>query len=186
MSRSLLFINGAVLLGCAVFNFEWISVNFQSTLLIILFLLLPFTDRQWFVPSFKINGVCWFLYGIIFCCFVLIVIYKPDSINFILLTLLLTALPEEWFFRGYFMQRLQLLVKKVIYYKLTANVLTSLFFALLHVPNQGWFGLTIFFPSMFFGWLYQKYNDLILVICIHALFNLIYFVFIRDIVNGML
>lgn len=186
MSRILLVINGAVLLGCAVFSSEWLSANSQSTLLTLLLLFLPFTDRQWFATSLKINKAHWLLYGVIVCCSALVVIYKPDSINFMLSTLLLTALPEEWFFRAYFMSRLQEVLKNFIYYKWKANVLTSLMFALLHMPGQGWFGLSIVLPSLFFGWLYQKYNDIVLVIGMHMLFNLMFFVFMRNIVDRWL
>lgn len=184
MSRLLLIINGVVLLGCAVFNFGWLSVNSQSTLLTLLLLLLPLTDRQWFLSSLKNNRAHWLIYAVIVCCSALILAYQPDSINYILSTLLLTALPEEWFFRAYFMSRLQQLLKTFIYYKWIANILTSLLFALVHLPNQGLFGLTVFLPSLFFGWLYQKHKDIVLVICIHTLFNLVYFVFIKNFING--
>ena len=116
---------------------------------------------------------------------------NPDYKTYALATLLLTALPEEWFFRAYFMTHLetffksnrstlQLALIKTLQSRpeLSANGLTSALFALLHTPTQGWFGLTIFFPSLFFGWVYQKTGDLILVILLHTLLNIIFIVYL--------
>ena len=58
----------------------------------------------------------------------------------VLSIIVFTALPEGWFFRGYFMQRLELFKLSVI----AANVIFSGFFALLHIPAQGIIGLLTF------------------------------------------
>ncbi|MDH5767314.1 MAG: CPBP family glutamic-type intramembrane protease [Gammaproteobacteria bacterium] len=102
-------------------------------------------------------------------------VFKPDYANYALASLIFTALPEEWFFRAYFLSRLESIIRQPLY----ANLLTSCLFALLHIPTQGWFGLAVFFPSLLYGWLYQQNRDLILVILLHCLSNLVFVLFIR-------
>lgn len=84
--------------------------------------------------------------------------------------LLLAALPEEWYFRGYLMKRLEMIQHSPH----LSNLTTSALFTLLHLPAQGWFGLSIFIPSLFYGWVFQKTNDLISVILLHTLSNLVF------------
>ena len=88
-------------------------------------------------------------------------------------TLLLAALPEEWFFRAYFMTRLG--------GDLRANLVTSVVFSLLHGLTWGWVtALLVFIPSLFYGWLYQKTRDLVLLVIVHTLSNLVYVMFLRE------
>jgi len=106
--------------------------------------------------------------------------FKPALLGIALATLLLTALPEEWFFRGYFMSRLE----QTGFTPLYANLSASTLFALLHVPTQGLFGLSVFIPSLFYGWLYQRSRDLVLVILLHALSNIIFFAYVQGLLGG--
>lgn len=170
-SRYLLLINGAVLIGCAVFDYAW-----RDTLLVALLLFLPFIDPKWSFPIYKQYRYQWLLWLITIVLFTLIIIDKPLKLYFVLYTLLLVALPEEWFFRGYFLRRVEVFFGG----EWASNLITSVVFALMHVPVQGWNGLTVFIPSLFFGWLYQRNRDLILVILVHALFNCIYSIYLRD------
>ncbi len=79
----------------------------------------------------------------------------------------MAALPEEWFFRGYFIARLGKGIQ--------ANAITSVLFSLIHGLTQGWtVAVLVFVPSLFYGWLYQRTRDLPLIVLAHALSNLIY------------
>ena len=68
------------------------------------------------------------------------------------------------------MQRLEQITEN----RLKANLATSAFFAVVHVPTQGLVGLTVFVPSLIFGWLYQARRDIVLVTLLHAIANLVY------------
>jgi len=170
-SRKLLFLNGAVLTVCAFFDFVY-----QGVLLIVFLYFLPFLDRQWVLRRFtEINTHVSFLLLLVF--FIFLLLFLNDDFEVILLNIVFfIALPEEWFFRFYFLQRLALFCRK----KWVANVVCSLFFSALHVPEQGWMGAFVFIPSLLFGWLYQRYSDLILVVLLHALFNGIYVLYLQD------
>lgn len=166
-------INGAALLVCAVFNFTW-----RDTFLVALMLFLPFIDQSWSVPNskpYKYRSILrLFLIGV--ACLILILI--PNKLNFILSTILLVALPEEWFFRAYFMQR----VGSTHGYLWESNIVTSVLFAVLHVPTQGWIGLSVFFPSLVLGCLYQQHRDIVVVILLHSLLNIFYILFLREVI----
>lgn len=183
MSRyTLLILNGAILTACAVFIYPG-----RSAVLTALLLLLPLLDRAWHIPvlTSKKNHIPILI--VLFLLYGLMVIMHPQFTEHAIAILLLTALPEEWFFRAYFMTQLEKYFASrhnshaVIAW--TANATTSLFFSLLHLPTQGWFGLSIFFPSLFFGWLYQQQKSLIIVTALHALSNLFFIIYIRDLLR---
>ena len=167
----LLLFNGAALLVCAVFDFAQ-----RDTLLIAMMLLLPFIDRQWALPGFCTYRYRPAIWGALTAAIVLIAVFNSDSVYFILYTLLLVALPEEWFFRAYFLQRLERLWTN----RWAANIATSALFAVLHVPTQGMFGMSVFVPSLILGWLYQQRRDIVLVILLHALANLVYLTYLQE------
>ena len=170
-----LYINSIALLGYAIF----LSPNFEKQYLGVLLLLLPLIDKSWkFSLSniFRFNIKTWTL-----CFFILLVLMVDDDRrpDLIFITVLFVALPEEWFFRAYFYDRLT----GIFTSDLLANTLTSAFFALLHVPVHGVQGLLVFIPSLFFGWIYQHCKDLTLVILIHAMCNYIYFLYIDNFIE---
>jgi membrane protease YdiL (CAAX protease family) len=73
--------------------------------------------------------------------------------EFALATLFLAALPEEWYFRAYFMTRLG--------NGLQANVVASILFSLMHGLTRGWTtAALVLLPSLLYGWLYQRTRDL--------------------------
>lgn len=163
-------------MGCAVVDFAW-----QQQLLLALLLLLPFTDKQWQLPVISRYELQWVFWSVIIVPAVLLIALNPEYSEAIIIIFLFTATPEEWFFRAYFLQRLEALT----FGKWTANIITSLMFAFMHTPVQGWLGLSVFVPSLMFGWLYQRNRDLILVILLHALFNAIFLLYIRDILADL-
>jgi hypothetical protein len=96
----------------------------------------------------------------------------------ILAQLLLVALPEEWFYRGYLQttlarawpQRVRILGPIEIG---PANLLTSLLFGLGHfVINLHPARFAVFFPSLLFGWLRDRNGTIASCVLYHAACNL--------------
>jgi len=175
LSRNhLLIINGAILTACAVFDYAW-----RTTILTGLMLILPFVDSSFTLPQLNINAKKLIRWLICILLMYILVTIEKDYKLVALSTLLLIALPEEWFFRGYFMRR----IEKSGLHPCHANIITSVFFALLHLPTQGLWGLSVFIPSMIYGWIFQKYNDIVIVILLHGLSNLIFIIYIKHYLN---
>ncbi len=102
-----------------------------------------------------------------------ILVWRPSEAPFALSTLMTAALPEEWFFRAYFMIRLG--------DGILANTWASVLFALIHGLARDWTtAILVFAPSLLYGWLYQRTRDLPLLILAHALSNLVYALFLAD------
>lgn len=99
--------------------------------------------------------------------------------NLIMLQLLLVALPEELFYRGYLQTRLDGLVGRErqvfgVSVNVTSIVLTSALFALGHIitiwhPAR----LAVFFPSLIFGWMRRATGGILAPILFHAACNLL-------------
>ena len=162
---------GAALTGCAVFIYDS-----RTIVLAVLMLFLPLFDQRWQLSPSSITQYRITLLSLGCVIIVLLIGLNPDYATAALITLLIAALPEEWFFRAYFMMRIE--KKGLRPYQ--ANILTSLFFALLHLPVQGWFGLTVFVPSLFYGFIYQRSRDIVLIVLLHAISNIVFFVYIQD------
>jgi membrane protease YdiL (CAAX protease family) len=160
-----LIIGGALLTLGAVFHY-----SYQPVVLAALMLLYPFCDKAWHAPviSRRIKTILFWLF--IYACYMAAAVYLTQNIKLALYGILLVALPEEWFFRSWLLIRLNKQLQNPIH----ANVITSIAFALLHIPTQGVFGLATFLPSLFYGWLFQKTRCLNGVIILHAVSNLIY------------
>lgn len=95
----------------------------------------------------------------------------------ILVQILMVALPEELFFRGYFLERWNRVFPKR--YKLwgaefgPALFITSLIFALSHsVITVQWWHIFIFFPSLAFSWLKERTGRILAPVLFHASCNL--------------
>ena len=165
------FLFGAILTGCAVFIYPQ-----RTFILTAVMLFLPLFDKHWQLVSTNIRKYRITILSL--CCFAIWVLVgiNPDYANAALMTLLTAALPEEWFFRGYFMMR----IERVGLRPYQANIITSLFFALLHLPTQGLFGLSVFVPSLIYGYIYQRSRDIVLVVLLHAISNIVFFVYIQN------
>ena len=100
-----------------------------------------------------------------------------DFWNFALGQLVLVAFPEEFFFRGYFQEKLQgLFVRRWRLFGISAGpgfFLCAALFALSHslVTFQWWHAL-IFFPALVFGWLRERTGTITAPILFHFLCNL--------------
>ncbi|MEZ4470372.1 MAG: MrtP family glutamic-type intramembrane protease [bacterium] len=100
-------------------------------------------------------------------------------IELILVQLLLVALPEELFYRGYLQSRLDGLVgrdRRVlgVQVNLHSLVLTSALFAIGHIvtiPHPA--RLAVFFPSLLFGWMRRATGGIAAPIAFHAACNLL-------------
>jgi membrane protease YdiL (CAAX protease family) len=80
-----------------------------------------------------------------------------------LLGMTISAFAEELFFRAYLMKRY-------------SNLSVSLMFVIPHlILNPGILSLLTFFPSLFFGFAYQKTRSLAFVSLLHLVSNLVYF-----------
>jgi membrane protease YdiL (CAAX protease family) len=80
-----------------------------------------------------------------------------------LLGMTLSAFAEELFFRAYLMKRF-------------SNLKVSLMFVIPHlILNPGILSLLTFFPSLLFGFAYQKTRSLAFVSLLHLISNLVYF-----------
>jgi membrane protease YdiL (CAAX protease family) len=80
-----------------------------------------------------------------------------------LLGMTLSAFAEELFFRAYLMKRF-------------SNLKVSLMFVIPHfILYPGILSLLTFFPSLFFGFAYQKTRSLTFVSLLHLTSNLVYF-----------
>jgi membrane protease YdiL (CAAX protease family) len=99
-------------------------------------------------------------------------------ITFMLIHLGLVALPEEWFFRGYLLARLdgrfgtpwRLLGVSIG----PGLLLSSLAFALLHpILIPGMHRLMVFFPALLFGWLRARTGNIGAAVVVHAACNLL-------------
>lgn len=136
-------------------------------------LLLPLLDDRWKPPAFRLHRGNLIAMAGLLLVIVALLVWQPQHWKYALTTLLFAALPEEWFFRAYFMVRLG--------GGWRANFLTSLLFATLHGLTRDWVtALLVLAPSLFYGWLYQRTRDLALLILLHALSNLIFVLFLAQ------
>ncbi|MFO1519461.1 MAG: CPBP family intramembrane glutamic endopeptidase [bacterium] len=107
--------------------------------------------------------------------------YHPGSnaslVSTFFFHLFLVALPEEFFFRGYFLKRMrQIFDDRFTFLGAKtgkAFFITALVFAFSHsLIVLRWWHFAIFFPALVFGWLREKTNGLTAPILFHALSNL--------------
>jgi len=99
-------------------------------------------------------------------------------INLLLVQLLLVALPEEVFYRGYLQSRLDGLIGRDrrifgVNINVSSTVLTSVLFAIGHVVTiQSPTRLAVFFPSLLFGWMRRATGGVLAPILFHAICNI--------------
>jgi membrane protease YdiL (CAAX protease family) len=133
-------------------------------------LFLPLADRRWVLPVARPEPRLIIAWACLAAAGAGLLLWQPAHLGFALATLLLAALPEEWFFRAYFMSRLGKGIR--------ANAIASVLFCLMHGLTRGWTAaVLVFVPSLFYGWLYQRTRDLPLLVLVHALSNLVFVMF---------
>lgn len=175
-----LWIGGAALAGCAVFFGEpWLLY-----LLLGLMLFFPLLDRRWRPPALPHKIPQIIAWAGLALAIGALVLAQPQHLATAVSALLIAALPEEWFFRAYFMARLETQQR---FNPVTANLTTSLLFSLVHGLSRDWMtALLVFVPSLFYGWLYQRTRDLPLVVLAHALSNLVFALFLAAPLRALL
>jgi membrane protease YdiL (CAAX protease family) len=136
-------------------------------------LFLPLLDRTWPVPRLPKTQFHYLAWTGLLLVIVGLLIWRPSIFVFTLSTLSTTALPEEWFFRAYFMAQLGA--------GWQANIMASLLFSLLHGLTRDWVtALLVLAPSLFYGWLYQRCRDLPVLVLTHTLSNLVFVLFLAQ------
>ena len=152
------------------------SIPFLSNYIYLLLLVLPILDPYWKMPNLRYVSRSCILFSLL-CIFLasLLLIYDSSYIEYFFSMLVLTALPEEWFFRAYLLSRIGL--------NFRGNVIVSIAFSLLHGFNQNFLMIfLVFAPSLAFGWVYQQTKSIYITVLLHALSNLVYVIFIKDII----
>ena len=101
----------------------------------------------------------------------------PDFWNFMAYQFLLVALPEEFFFRGYFQTTLNRVFGqpwKILGTPLGWSwILTAVVFAFAHsVISLQWWHFSIFFPALLFGYLRERTGTITAPIILHAFSNI--------------
>lgn len=164
--------SGAALAGCAAFSFPS-----QPYVLVGLMLALPLFDRRWRPPPLPRDRRHLLAWTILVAIGLALIFWRPVHAEFAFATLLTAGLPEEWFFRAYFLVSIGT--------GLGANAITSLVFSVVHgLARDTLTGVLVFLPSLFYGWLYQRTEDLPLLVLVHALSNLVFVMFLADWVSG--
>ena len=102
----------------------------------------------------------------------------PDIGRVIFYQLLLIALPEEFYFRGYVQPALNAVFKprwNILGVQLGWSwILTAVIFAIAHsIITYQWWHFAIFFPGLVFGWLKERTGALTAPIFFHAASNII-------------
>jgi len=174
ISILILLLNGALLIGSAIFLSQY-----QTAALAALMLLTPYLDKA-FQPQLtfvnKPLNIFIATFSIAICTFGFI--YEYLSLELIIYTLTISALAEEWFFRVYFQSKVITFTLNFTNKKLgvlTGIVLTSIFFSGLHAiaQNNMLMMALIFFPSMIYGYIYYKTRDFLLITNIHFISNIL-------------
>jgi len=140
-------------------------------------LFLPFLDDSWKYPDFTLSPSSLAQWAAVALA-TAVLLWTRGSAEMFLNILLLTALPEEWFFRGY--------VQKQLGNSIEANLMATVLFAIVHWISRGSaVALLVVSPSLLFGYLYSRQKDIILVILLHAFSNLLFLVYLRQTFNNI-
>ncbi|MBN1283338.1 MAG: CPBP family intramembrane metalloprotease [Proteobacteria bacterium] len=109
----------------------------------------------------------------------------PGFINMMLMQLVLVALPEEFYFRGYFQSAMNaVFLKRWRFLGIDLGwgfFITAAVFAVAHTMiTYRWWHFSIFFPALVFGWLRERTNNIVAPTLFHAASNLLMDWFVRS------
>lgn len=107
---------------------------------------------------------CTYFYGI-----------SSISVYNIVLFLFASPLLEEFIFRGLVQKNINNFLKSGVFLHISfGNIISSLIFTFIHLllNDFAFIYLLIFLPSLFFGYLYDKYSSLLLPVLFHSFFNI--------------
>lgn len=160
----------------------FIVSNSQYQILIVAYMLFaPWADKYWDSSDILTSATVKRVYRLVFCliCVLILIALNPDIWLFSLTTFMMAALPEEWFFRGYLQKRLGGGMASVF--------IASVLFSLAHMISVSWVvGFLVFIPSIVYGYVYKKTDDLIFVIFLHGISNIFYKAYLYVWVNEYL
>jgi membrane protease YdiL (CAAX protease family) len=165
-----------LLLPCCLYTVAALVAIFSQQsrdwLLPVLFLLMPYFDFLWHVPR-NTFGKQFLIYWVALAVVISVLLFQNmEVIDLFIVMVLVAALPEEWFFRAYLQKRLGDTIAAVL--------VVSLMFSLLHfITHSFTSALLVFIPSVFFGWIYKQTSDIVLVVMLHALSNLVYYIYLE-------
>lgn len=145
-----------------------------SAYVYVLFLFLPLLDPDWSLPNFRIEKRQVILTVACAICVAGVLTVNQGYTGYFFSMLVLTALPEEWFFRAYLLAR--------VGFNLPGHTIVSAAFSAIHGIHQNTaMMLLVFLPSLLFGLVYQYTRNIYLVVMLHALSNLVFVIYIRDV-----
>ncbi len=103
--------------------------------------------------------------------------WPPETLTLIAYQLFFVAIPEEFFYRGYFQTRLnEVMPRKFLLFGVPmgwGSVWASLFFAFGHtLVLFQWWHFATFFPGMVFAWLREKTGGVMAGAVFHAICNI--------------
>lgn len=112
------------------------------------------------------------------CC---IYLYGISSISLYNIVLFLFASPllEEFIFRGLVQKSINNFLKSGIFLHISpGSIISSLIFTFIHLilNDFAFIYLRVFLPSLFFGYLYDKYKTLLMPVLFHSFFNINVFI----------
>lgn len=102
----------------------------------------------------------------------------PNFLNVTFFQLLLVALPEEFYFRGYFQSTINqvfLTRRKILGVELGWGfIITAAVFAIAHsIVYYQWWHFAIFFPALLFGYLRERTGSITASVLFHATSNIV-------------
>lgn len=163
------YINFAILLIAVVITKK---SEFQYIVLAFPLFLLPFSDPQWSpVKSiFQLKRTNFVIFILLVVLVAAPVVLNMITMGAVFAILLYSALPEEWFFRVYLLNRLG--------NDTQANIISSLLFCSLHAIDGNFIhAALVFIPSATLGYVFLKRGNLWLIVSLHLLFNVVYTAF---------
>jgi len=108
----------------------------------------------------------------------------PGFWNALAFQVFLVALPEEFYFRGYFQSAMNRITERkwrILGVQLGWGwIITALVFAIAHsIVTYKWWHFSIFFPALLFGYLRERTGSITAPILFHAMSNLLMDWFVR-------
>ena len=102
--------------------------------------------------------------------------WPKDSLTLVAYQIFFVAIPEEFFYRGYFQTRLnEVMERRFLIFGVPmgwGSVWASLFFAFGHtIVLFQWWHFATFFPGLVFAWLREKTGDVMAGAVFHAICN---------------
>ncbi len=98
------------------------------------------------------------------------------NFNFLLNQLLLIAIPEEIFFRGFLMSLFAIELKRKIFIFSYSNIAAAIVFSIFHlfIHDILW-SASVFIPALVYGYFREKHDSVLPAVILHFFYNIVYF-----------